>query len=261
MDRSRRPETEAWFFLSGQIPGRCSSTNETQCPDCTAALLAIIKHVSTLPIPESVHTDDAAASEYTKHLSDTSILMIGSLAQLPVDILNSHNLVRTDLPGINIPYQKFIIRTAGLSKLKTSLPEGLRWAEVRQQDYALVKSRTSIPKKDKTLALLPSVAVFPTDGDTPIAWAFVGPDGSLATLHTEPEYRGQGLAKAVTTKLFNERLKLFDEEEGKEEGGWLAHSNVAMDNVQSSAVARSLGGTPGWVVYWLRVDLRKFSDA
>jgi hypothetical protein len=258
-------------------------------------LLAIVKHISTLPIPESVHTDDPTAAQnapapaqgilpppppttasaqissqsadhtltatdYTKHLSDTSILMIGSLAQLPGDILKTQNLIRTDLPGLNIPYQTFIIRTAGLNKANTSLPEGLRWGEVRPQDYALFKSRTAIPKKDKTLSLLPSLAVFPTDSDTPIAWAFLGPDGSLATLHTEHDYRGRGLAKAVTAKLFNEKRKLFDEEEGKEEGGWLGHANVAIDNVQSSAVAKSLGGVPGWIVYWVRVDLGKFGD-
>lgn len=187
-------------------------------------------------------------------------MLIGTVAQFSADILLAHELIRTDLPGIHIPYQKFVFQTGDLRHIDTMLPSGLRWGEVRPQDFALVRSRTSIPRQDKTLALLPSVAIFQDQSggnDNPIAWAFLGPDGSLASLHVEPEFRGCGLAKKVTTKIMNEQLKLYDGDEGKSERGWLCNADIALDNAESIGVAMSLGGKPGWVVYWVRVDLEK----
>lgn len=139
------------------------------------------------------------------------------------------------------------------------LPAALEWDIVREADYARVRSRTAIPRQDRTLRLLGSVGVRKRGGavggdaegrvagsvgggvgsdgvavggnaaqagggrgaamavaseeagerggeDTPrgelIAWAFLGPDGSLTTLHVEPAFRGQGLAKMLTRRLF-----------------------------------------------------------
>ncbi|KAF2099424.1 hypothetical protein NA57DRAFT_55394 [Rhizodiscina lignyota] len=295
LDRSRRPETEGWLFSSGEIEGRCpelknntenssgSGSTPQQCPDCTRAILSLAKHIPSLPLPDSVHGEDnitklltqsrsdqpspgqtsakqVSTLDYSRHITNPNVMVVGTIAQFPAEILNSQGLIRTDLPGMDIPYQKFIFRTSDLRHVDTTLPDGLRWGQVRPQDFELVRSRTAIPRKDKTLALLPSVAIFREEnsgGDSPVAWGFLGPDGSLASLHVEPNYRGRGLAKKVTTKILNEQLKVFDEEEGKSEQGWICNSDVALDNLESTGVARSLGGRPGWVVYWVRVNLEK----
>lgn len=227
-----------------------------------------MKRVGELDLPESIHAEELSnqpLNNFERHRLDPDCVLLGAVAQLPRDILIAHGLIRTDLPHAG--YQKFIIRTASLSKIDTTLPDGLRWGEVRAQDYPLVKSRTEIPRKDKTLAICPSVAIFPvlnetepTKSSAPVAWAFVGVDGALATLHTEPEYRGRGLAKKLTAKLLTEKLRLLDEQEGSQEGGWWGHSDVSPTNKESQGVARGLGGTEGWMNYWLRLDLAKVRD-
>ena len=129
------------------------------------------------------------------------------------------------------------------------------------------------------------------DQTPPIAWAYIGADGSLTSLHVEPEHRNLGLAKAVTARLLgcladdaagmgfrdvdsvavdggdddndgnDGGNKDNDNNEGARKGeygrggkGW-AHSDVAEGNVGSEGVARGLGGREGWRVRWVGVDL------
>ena len=134
------------------------------------------------------------------------------------------------------------------------LPKGLQWGQLERSKghFSLVRSRTQIPRQDSTLAVLPNIGIFTTDAEQRlIAWAFVGLDASLTTLHVEPEYRRQGLAKVVTTKLFREKMGMFWEE-GMQR---LAHGYVIVGNKESERMCRSLGGKNEWEVSWLRVDL------
>lgn len=131
-----------------------------------------------------------------------------------------------------------------------------------------MRSRTQIPRTDRTLATLPSLAIFPdAEGSQPIAWSLLGPDASLSSLHVEPEYRGRGLAKVLARKLFREGMEMYwrdswdavdgegkGEESGMEKDRW-AHADVAVDNVPSNAVCTGLGGQWGFMVYWIRVDV------
>jgi hypothetical protein len=273
--------------MSGELDGRCpgqvgkgSAENALQCEACVQALLSVIGHVSKLPVPESIHEGDtpinhghndashaheATSNDYAIHMVIDNVMVLGSIAELPVAILKASGLIRLDLPGLDFVYQKYIFRTRSLQSDSLSLPRGLTWGTVRPQDFELVKSRTQIPRKNRTLALLPSVAIFPqpdhggVDVD-PIAWCFLGVDGSLASLHVEPEWRGKGLAKMASRKLWNDGFVVFDGDEGKGEDGWLAHSDVHVDNMESRGVAKSLGGLEGWMVWWVRVDMNRLSD-
>ncbi|KAK5020584.1 hypothetical protein LTR60_000383 [Cryomyces antarcticus] len=186
------------------------------------------------------------------------------------------------------------------------LPSGLRWGSLREADLALVRQRTKIPRQERTLRTLPSVAIFrdrshltttssssinnrahaaangtglyggddnddhddddddddddADDATAPIAWAFLGQDGSLTSLHVEPAFRGRGLAKAVTLKLFADvqrRQGVFAAVGSEDEDvGW-AHADAASENRESIGVMESLGGRWGWDVYWVRVDLER----
>jgi GNAT superfamily N-acetyltransferase len=99
---------------------------------------------------------------------------------------------------------------------------------------------------------LESVGVFEESTDKAVAWAFLGVDGSLTTLHTEPEYRGKGVAKAVAARIFREFApELAVDDQGT---AW-AYGNVYVGNVQSEAVCRSLGGEPLWRIFWIRISL------
>jgi len=146
-----------------------------------------------------------------------------------------------------------------------------------------VRSRTQIPRQDATLALLPSLALFPeeetghqAEQGPPVAWAFLGADGSLCSLHTEPEWRGRGIAKVLARKLFreggfagglhgegtelNKEGKIGERTEQQDmevDGGRWAHADVAVDNMSSRKVMKGLGGEEAWTVVWIRVDMEK----
>lgn len=65
---------------------------------------------------------------------------------------------------------------------------------------------------------------------------------SLVLTNQQEAYRGQGFAKAVALKLFQEKSADFASD-------GLYHADVAFDNLQSQGVCKSLGGTVKWSVY------------
>ncbi|KAK8168658.1 hypothetical protein IWX90DRAFT_483320 [Phyllosticta citrichinensis] len=283
IDRYARPETEAFIFLSWDSPSHDPST---PC-QCSSLLLSLLHRVSEMPftplsdedkadaLSAILHTDAATASQhhthasasaaaFLSHLDDPGLLKLGTLHQRSVRELKERGCVRLDLPGADFLYVKYLFpqgAARGADEQHDDDGEllsrrGLRWGALSDEDLALVRSRTAIPRTNRTLRSFPAAALFPAaaslddDAAAPVAWAFLGADGSLCSLHVEPEYRGYGLAKAVARKLFREGFKSF----GDELGG-LAHADVAANNVASSAVCLSLGASEGWEVYWVRVAL------
>jgi hypothetical protein len=76
-------------------------------------------------------------------------------------------------------------------------------------------------------------------------------------VHTEQEYRGKGIAKAVATRIFREHAPgLAVDGEGN---AW-SHADVYVGNVQSESVCKSLGGKRLWNYYWVRIDLEKAGE-
>jgi len=283
IDRSMRPETELWIFSSGEQPDHInsSSTNDNTgahgfCPECRKAVLSILNHLSTLPTPP-MRADNQPALDlayqhekefptpgpdgtyppspgmYMRHLLLPKVVLVGACHKQILQICHDTGLVRYEFPGGNLELNKFVFKLSNLPTTR-ELPEGLRWGEMREQDIETVKARTSIPRSTKTLLSLKSVGVFEEHSDKAIAWTFLGLDGSLTTLHTEPEYRGKGIAKAVAAKIirdFAPGLAVDDE------GDAWCHADVYLGNVQSETVCKSLGGKALWKDYWVRIDLEK----
>ncbi|QDS67812.1 hypothetical protein FKW77_007100 [Venturia effusa] len=277
-DRSRRPETECWIFLSSEVPGKCPNTGPPAkspdeppakaCPACRSALLSVLTHIGTLPTPTNIHDRfDQKDNSLISHLANPRVMLVGALNTAAGTMLKDA-IPAGMLNYMDIWYLKFLFKTSRLPD-NVDAPEGFRWGKVRPQDFALVRSRTSIPRQDRTLALLPSLALFPKttkgvkeEDVSPVAWSFLGPDASLTSLHCEPEYRGKGFAKVLARKLFREggfgnRVK--DTEEEIDGGRW-AHADVALDNVASQAVCKGLGGEESWNVVWIRIDLDRVAN-
>ena len=194
------------------------------------------------------------------------------------------------LRDISVPYRKWLIAAPSSpsallsSSEEIALPDGYHFDTVRAErgEFKLVRSRTEIPRTEESLARMGCVGVrFTGDGGASvasegqgdeearaeqgdlIAWAFLGTQGSLSSLHVEPAHRGKGLAKAVARKLV---MRLAREPEAvgfrRVEGiEGMATSDVALENVQSAGVAMALGGREGWVVRWVGVDLRCVREA
>jgi hypothetical protein len=89
----------------------------------------------------------------------------------------------------------------------------------------------------------------------PVAWAFLGKDASLTSLHVEPRHRGKNLAGAVTRKLFAMQEDVFGSEAVVNTK--LGHADVFESNVASRRVMEKLGGESMWVVAWAEVEISK----
>lgn len=89
----------------------------------------------------------------------------------------------------------------------------------------------------------------------PVAWAFLGKDASLSSLHVEPRHRGKGLAGAVTRKLFAMQDSVFGLGDGQ--GTKMGHADVSEGNAPSRRVMEKLGGESKWVVVWAEIDISK----
>ncbi|CAK7223045.1 hypothetical protein SBRCBS47491_005068 [Sporothrix bragantina] len=155
----------------------------------------------------------------------------------------------------------------GLSGKDGQGQPSLVWDSVRtREDVALVISRTAIPRTEETLLSVPSVALrekstTPGEEGTLQAWAFVGVDGSLWTLHAEPAYRGRGVAKTLAARLFRQYCGVFDTTVDDSEGsndcsekgdGWCA-ADVSASNRQSQGVCKRLGAKRAWSTAWIVV--------
>ena len=271
-DRSMRPETELWIFAAGEDPDHPGI--EAFCARCTKAVLSLLDYMSTLPVP-AIHPDNEFAlvlaeqhktkhplpgkdgtypptpSAYMRHLLQPKVVTLGASHHAIVQICRDAGIVRTEFPGSNAELNKFLFKLSGLPDTR-ELPKGLRWGKVREEDIKTVKARTSIPRSKRTLMSLKSLGVFDESDDAIIAWAFVGLDGSLTTLHTEAQYRGRGIAKAVAVNIMK---KYAPGSAVDEQGDAWSHADVYTDNVQSEMVCKSLGGNAMWKCFWLRIDL------
>ena len=280
-----RPETDLWIFARGNVPnhsnGVLSSTDSKAhstsqfCPTCRKAVLSILDCLSTLPVPP-LHRDSLPALELAKqhekefpetgpdakypamlktfyrHLLDENVLTLGACHEGIVKICRDVGVIREEFPGARSPLDKFIFKIADLPEAR-DLPTGLHFREVTEKDVEFIQARAVLPRAKRTLLSLKSVAVF-DEKERPIAWSFLGLDGSLTFLETDPEWRGKGIAKAIASKIFRENAPgLAMDEQGN---AW-AHADVYEGNVQSASVCRSLGGQVSWTLFWLRIDVGK----
>ncbi|KAH7399257.1 hypothetical protein BKA66DRAFT_406608 [Pyrenochaeta sp. MPI-SDFR-AT-0127] len=280
LDRSMRPETELWLFVTGEQPthhGSLSTTSEHGfCSTCRLAVLSLLDYISHIPTPP-LHPDNLPAlalakqfeaahlfsgkegknvilpGAYMRHLLLPKVITFGCCHHAVVQICREAGILRLELPGPDAELNKFLFKINDLPQTR-ELPEGLRWGKMRKQDIDIVKARTSIPRSASTLLSLESVGVFEETKDMAIAWTFLGLDGSLTTLHTEEGYRGKGIAKAVAARAIKASASGFAVDL---EGNAWSHADVYVGNVQSESVCNSLGGKATWRCFWIRIDLER----
>ncbi|KAK1573656.1 acetyltransferase [Colletotrichum navitas] len=145
-------------------------------------------------------------------------------------------------PRASYEYEKWLFQVEDVPEPDAALPEGATWGPATERDCEVVIARTEIPRQVKTLMTFPSLVLRLAD-ETPIAWSFLGTDGSLSSLHCEPPYRRRGYAKALAARLFKTGTGHYGLD------GW-ASADVAPDNVGSRAMCKSLNGRHAWNCSW-----------
>lgn len=206
------------------------------------------------------------------------------------------------LPGLRIhrfdnpPYYKYFFTRAVFSpavdgdserftqsEAENALPTGYRFHDRRGRigvlpsQLDLVQSRTHIPRPRRQLESLPSVAIYRdedpseavadgnADDEMPIAWAFLGVDGAVATLHVEPEHRGRGLALSLSKEVMRRGMAaegvfgaksvgVVDEEMRGLVEDWV-HAEVAGYNTASRRVMEKIGGRVLTTVLWTVIEM------
>ncbi|KAL3452829.1 hypothetical protein BJX65DRAFT_155314 [Aspergillus insuetus] len=145
----------------------------------------------------------------------------------------------------------------------------------------LVKSRTNIPRSREALLAMGGVALYHSHSsqpvsssekreEMPIGWAFLGFDGSLCSLHVEPEHRGRGLAGVVGREVMKRGVEVFEPGSGSSEdpGGnsgdrdeeeWF-FADVAVENAASRRVMEKMGGVAKWRVAWMVVEIETLGE-
>ncbi|KAM4063531.1 acetyltransferase [Hirsutella rhossiliensis] len=142
-------------------------------------------------------------------------------------------------------YDKWLFQAQTLPRVGSQLPEDMHWGFATLSDCQMVVSRTHILRSPDLLIKLHNLMVKLQDL-TPIAWAFLGIDGSIISLHCEESHRRNGLAKALAAKLLRESTNSHS---GDKCDGW-ASADVSTDNGAGQSVCKSLNGQRMWSVSW-----------
>lgn len=184
LDFSRGPETEMWLYSSVER-GSLPSEVEAQCE---AQIIQVLKRVGEIE------------QGYVSKRETPGVVLIGSLHERVLEVTRKWKAVSTVRP-LTEPYYKYIFRSEDLPERKElgGEGEGLKWGRIGRENIPLVLSRTAIPRKERTLTLLPSASIIPRGSSSPIAWGFLGADASLTSLHVEVSSSAQNFILLLTS--------------------------------------------------------------
>ncbi|KAF3390525.1 hypothetical protein F1880_008998 [Penicillium rolfsii] len=280
------------YVKANLLPEYLSSLSDTSSRSGPSAAAAASAGVTLIPAPDphafllgSFHT---GLFEF--------LLQSGKFPLLDGDLGTP---VKADpLPGLRVhrfdnpPYYKYFFPrdvfspdVAGQTNTEAEnpLPDGYRYHDRRGRtgvlpyQLDLVQSRTHIPRPRKQLESIPSVAIYQDHGsasnedqdesenEMPIAWAFLGVDGAVATLHVEPEHRGRGLALSLSKEVMRrgmeadgvfgaKKIGLGDGEMRGLVEDWV-HAEVAGYNKASRRVMEKIGGKVLTTVVWTVIEV------
>ncbi|KAF9873003.1 GNAT family [Colletotrichum karsti] len=226
-------ETSLFMYSTLEDTPTSPTTTTPDRAACESQILAVVDAARQI------------SKEQPDHRAYPGACLVGTLATVVREVMIARGVrVR---PRAEYEYEKWLFRVEEIPDFEVDLPEGATWGSAGERDCEVVISRTHIPRQVKTLMSFPSLVLKLEDG-TPIAWAFLGTDASLSSLHCEEPYRKRGYAKALAAKLF----KRSSAEYGPD--GW-GSADVAPDNQGSRGMCKSLGGRHAWNCSWNIIEL------
>lgn len=175
-----------------------------------------------------------------------SRVIIGTLHKTLRALVPASTIARVDAPHL-----KYIFPSSSFSE-PVNLPPEFAFCELELSHLETAINRTHIPRSIPTLRKMYGRGIIHAANSDPIAWGFLGIDGSLSTLHTEPHYRGNGLGVQISRHLFQSQGALFDARTD-----W-AHADVSEENYESRRVMEKIGGNVVWESFWIEVELERW---
>lgn len=136
LDYSRGPETEMWLFSSLELNTHHLAPVDSQLGE--KQLVALFRKAGEIE------------DDYDQTRSTPGTVLVGSAHKNVLEALRRHNLVER----ASVPYCKFIFYTMSPPSDIALPSEEFTWGSVRQEDLALVMSRTQIPRKESVLGLM-----------------------------------------------------------------------------------------------------------
>ncbi|KAK3988108.1 hypothetical protein QBC44DRAFT_343532 [Cladorrhinum sp. PSN332] len=279
VDLSRAPETQVWIYstledssctalaslsdsVSIDLPGR-------ELKLCDELVSSLLRRVRKISLGNSSSSGGGGGREDEEEVEEEeekeeTWALFGSVNEAV-----RQRILRLSIDGggvrmkktPNVPDDlewefcgKWLFRVEDLNDGGGGICNSMSWDGVKKEDVGLVQSRTGILRTEETLLNIPSVVVRLGDDDgTPVAWGFMGYDGTLMTLHVEEPYRRLGLAKAVACKVMRDHLSKYGDD------GWGA-ADVFVENDKSQALCKSIGGVMRWKLSWALIDLSSVGE-
>ncbi|RMZ85013.1 hypothetical protein DV738_g306, partial [Chaetothyriales sp. CBS 135597] len=244
VDLATPGQTQSWLFASWELP--------TSPPDAVREqqlVHALFQHLLDRLVP----TQSTEPTAEWLLLRDTGKYLSQPYSRTKVLFGTVHEKVSQYFPQeavtrVDPNYGKFIFDSSVHLIPPVSLPDDYVLGDMTDDLLQTVLDRSPIPRTLNTLKSMPNVGLY--HGQRPIAWGFLGTDYSICSMHTEPEYRGRGLAVIVARELIRKQDNVFEDGPVK-----YAHTDVSKNNAASNSVMKKLQGQVMWQVAWVEVDI------
>ena len=239
-DRSRSSESQCWIYHSHQnldlIPN--AQFGDRHRDEIRRSLKEALVYLNDKEVP------DAPGWPFTSELR---------FAMIHERVYEQLSLIAASAITYTSTWLQYCFKLSDIECL-SQIPDKYTLSRVPADQLDLVLSTSLIPRQAATMLTLPSAALLEHHGSL-ISWAYIGIDGSFATLYTVPEYRGRGLGTFVVTTLLTQlRDGKFSDLGFHGQTGW-TQSDVAQSNTKSNKLMRRLGGDTRWSSVYCRLDL------
>ncbi|RMZ82473.1 hypothetical protein DV737_g1964, partial [Chaetothyriales sp. CBS 132003] len=244
VDLATPGETQAWLFASWELPS--SQPDAAIEQNLVYALFSHLYH-NLVPAQSTEPTADWLLLKHTgKYLSQPycrNKVLFGSVHEKVYQYFPQAAITRID-PS----YGKYIFEYSTPLIPPVGFPDGYALGDMTDDLLQTVVDSSPIPRTLKTLKSLPNVGLY--HGHRLIAWAFLGKDYSVCSVHTEPEYRGRGFAVALARELMHRQAQILGDGPVA-----YAHADVSVSNAASNSVMKKLQGQVMWEIAWIELDL------
>ena len=179
LDRSCRPETEAWTSASWENAASANAGENAAAE--TTLMRNFAQTVRDLGIPEAAHPPPKPGSAAPGRL-DTEILF-GAMHEQTWRVLQRAGLATAATATGQrhaFPFTLYVFDLKGSAEgedsttttttTTTVLPAGFRWGHLQDSHLELALSRQPYPRAKSTFAVLPNVAIFSEQSEDPSSW-------------------------------------------------------------------------------------------